>query len=128
MFNNCVENSNLHNLVFKFNKALYSLKQAPSAWYDIFSSHLLKNNFHRGKIDKMLVIKTKVKDILIVQVYVNDILFGAANNSLCKEFSKIMCNEYEMSMMGDLKIFLGLQIKQNKDGIFIVKVNMLEIF
>ena len=67
------ENPDLPNHVFKLNKALYRLKQAPSAWYDRFSSHLFENNFQRGKIDKILFIKTKGKDILILQVYVDDI-------------------------------------------------------
>ncbi len=56
--------------------------------------------------------------MLIVQIYVDDIIFGATNHSLCKKFSNMMQSEFEMSMMGVLKFFLGLQIKQMKDGIF----------
>ena len=58
-------------------------------------------------------------DILLVQIYVDDIIFGATNDSLCKEFSNDMQSEFEMSMMGELNFFLGLQIKQTKNGIFI---------
>ena len=66
-----------------------------------------------GKIDTTLFIKTKEKDMLLVQIYVDDdIIFGATNVSLCEEFSKCMHSEFEMSMIGELNFFLGLQIKQ----------------
>ena len=80
---------------------------------------LLENGFNRGKIDTTLFIKTRGKDMLLVQIYVDDIIFGATNESLCQEFSKVMQGEFEMSMMGELNYFLGLQIKQGKDGTFI---------
>ena len=70
-------------------------------------------------IDKTFFIKTKGKDILIVQIYIDDILFGSTNNDLCKEFSELMCKEFEMSMMGELTFFLGFQIKQSENGIFV---------
>ena len=73
--------------------------------------------FKMGKNDTTLFIKTKEKDMLLVQIYVDDIIFGATNVSLCEEFSK--CSEFEMSMMGELKFFIGLQIKQLKEGTFI---------
>ena len=72
-----------------------------------------------GKIDTTLFIKLRENDILIVQIYVNDIIFGATNVSLCEEFAKSMHSEFEMSMMGELNFFLGLQIKQLKEGTFI---------
>ena len=72
-----------------------------------------------GKIDTTLFIKTKEKDMLLVQIYVDDIIFGATNDSLCEDFSKCMHSEFEMSMMGELNFFLGLQIKQLKEGTFI---------
>ena len=72
-----------------------------------------------GKIDTALFIKPKDNDMLIVQIYVDDIIFGATNVSLCEEFSKSMHSEFEMSMMGDLNFFLGLQIKQLKKDTFI---------
>ena len=70
-----------------------------------------------GKIDTTLFIKLRENDILIVQIYVDDIIFGATNVSLCKEFVKFMHSEFEMSMMGELNFFLDLQIKQLKEGI-----------
>ena len=72
-----------------------------------------------GKLDTTLFIKIKENDMLLVQIYVDDIIFGSTNPSLCEEFSKCMYNEFEMSTMGELSFFLGLQIKQLKDGIFL---------
>ena len=72
-----------------------------------------------GKVDTTLFIEKKEDDIIVVQTYVDDIIFGATNDFLCEEFSKCMHNEFEMSMIEELKFFLGLQIKQSKEGIFI---------
>ena len=98
---------------------MYGLKQAPRAWYDRLSTFLIENNFSRGNVDKAMFIKKKNNDILVVQIYVDDIIFGATNESLCKEFAKLMQGEFEMSLMGELNYFLGLQVKQTKEGIFI---------
>ena len=94
-------------------KSVYCLK------HQRFSKYLLENDFQRELIDKTLFINKSGKDILVVQVYVDDILFGATNSLLVKEFSELMQKEFEMSMMGELTFFLGLQIKQLQDGIFI---------
>uniref|UniRef100_UPI0030C69137 reverse transcriptase domain-containing protein n=1 Tax=Bradyrhizobium sp. TM233 TaxID=2599801 RepID=UPI0030C69137 len=83
--------------VYKLKKSLYGLKQAPRAWYERLSSFLLQNEFVRGKGDNTLLCRTYKNDILIVQIYVDDIIFGSANPSLCKEFSKLMQAEFEMS-------------------------------
>ena len=113
------EDHEFSNHVFKLHKALYGLKQAPRAWYDRLSKFLIENDFARGNVDKTLFLKRKDKDLLVVQIYVDDIIFGATNDSLCQEFAKLMQGEFEMSMMGELNFFLGLQIKQCKEGIFI---------
>ncbi|KAH9670243.1 hypothetical protein KPL70_016903 [Citrus sinensis] len=113
------ENENFPNHVYKLLKALYGLKQAPRAWYDRLKNFLLENDFSMGKADTTLFVKHKNQDILIVQIYIDDIIFGSTNELLCKEFSSCMSKEFEMSMMGELKYFLGLQIKQNEEGIFI---------
>ncbi|KAK2403016.1 hypothetical protein QL285_052490 [Trifolium repens] len=105
--------------VFKLKKSLYGLKQAPRAWYEKLSNFLLENGFQKGQIDNTLFRKTTKKDILIIQIYVDDIIFGSTNASLCKNFSKLMQDEFEMSMMGELKFFLGIQINQGKDGTYI---------
>jgi len=105
--------------VYKLKKSLYGLKQAHKAWYDRLSNFLIKNDFKRGQVDTTLFRRTLEKDILVVQIYVDDIIFGSTNASLCKEFSKLMQDEFEMSMMGELKFFLGIQINQCKDGVYV---------
>ncbi|WRX18223.1 Reverse transcriptase [Theobroma cacao] len=107
------------DLVFKLHKALYGLKQAPRAWYERLSKFLVENGYDRGSIDTTLFIKRYLNDLIIVQIYVDDIIFGATNEALCKNFAKKMQGEFKMSMMGELKYFLGLQIKQSEEGIFI---------
>ena len=110
---------NFPNHVFKLKKTLYVLKQAPRGWYERLIKFLISSGFKMGKIDTTLFIKLKDNDMLIVQIYVDDISFGATNVSLCKEFAKFMQSEFEMSMMGKLNFFLGLKIKQLKEDIFI---------
>nr|GEY60864.1 putative ribonuclease H-like domain-containing protein [Tanacetum cinerariifolium] len=105
--------------VYKVVKALYGLHQAPRAWYEALANYLLENGFQRGKIDQTLFIKRQKGDILLVQIYVDDILFGSTNKDLCKAFEKLMKDKFQMSSMGELTFFLGLQVKQKKDGIFI---------
>ena len=97
---------------------MYGLKQAPRAWYERLSKYLLENDFKRGLVDKTLFIKSHKHDFLVVQIYV-DILFGATNETLSQEFSKLMCSEFEMSLMGELNYFLGLQVHQLKNGIYL---------
>ncbi|GJV78985.1 putative ribonuclease H-like domain-containing protein [Tanacetum coccineum] len=105
--------------VYKVEKALYGLHQAPRAWYETLSTYLLDYGFKRGKIDKTLFIRRYKGDILLVQVYVDDIIFGSTKKSLCTEFEKMMHKKFQMSSMGELTFFLGLQVKQKEDGIFI---------
>ncbi|GJY27201.1 putative ribonuclease H-like domain-containing protein [Tanacetum coccineum] len=105
--------------VYKVEKALYGVHQAPRAWYETLSTYLLDNRFQRGKIDKTLFIRRDKGDILLVQVYVDDIIFGSTKKSLCTEFEKMMHKKFQMSSMGELTFFLGLQVKQKEDGIFI---------
>ncbi|GJT09386.1 putative ribonuclease H-like domain-containing protein [Tanacetum coccineum] len=107
------------NKVYKVIKALYGLHQAPRAWYETLSSFLMENGFRRGTIDKTLFIKKKKSDIMLVQVYVDDIIFGSTKKSLCTEFEDCMHKRFQMSSMGELTFFLGLQVKQQPDGIFI---------
>ncbi|GJU18739.1 putative ribonuclease H-like domain-containing protein, partial [Tanacetum coccineum] len=95
--------------VYKVEKALYGLHQAPRAWYETLSTYLLDNGFQRGKIDKTLFIKRHKGDILLVQVYVDDIIFGSTKKELCNAFEKLMHEKFQMSSMGELTFFLGLQ-------------------
>ncbi|GJV58768.1 retrovirus-related pol polyprotein from transposon TNT 1-94 [Tanacetum coccineum] len=104
--------------VYKLKKALYVLKQAPKAWYDRLKSFLVKHEYKMGMVDNTLFTKKKSSNLVIVQIYVDDIIFGSTCQDKCDEFAKIMHDEFEMSMMGKLNFFLGLQIKQIEDGIF----------
>ncbi|GJZ94829.1 putative ribonuclease H-like domain-containing protein [Tanacetum coccineum] len=105
--------------VYNVEKALYGLHQAPRAWYETLSTYLLENGFRRGLIDKTLFIKKSKGDILLVQVYVDDIIFGSTKKSLCIEFEGLMHKKFQMSSMGELTFFLRLQVMQRDDGIFI---------
>ncbi|GKC27552.1 putative ribonuclease H-like domain-containing protein, partial [Tanacetum coccineum] len=105
--------------VYKVENALYGLHQAPKAWYETLPTYLLDNGFQKGKIDKTLFIIKVKSDILLVQVYVDDIIFGSTKKSLCIEFEKMMHKKFQMSSMGELTFFLRLQVKQKEDGIFI---------
>ncbi|GJS25698.1 retrovirus-related pol polyprotein from transposon TNT 1-94 [Tanacetum coccineum] len=107
------------NHVYKLKKALYGLKQAPRAWYDMLSSFLISQDFSKGSVDPTMFIRKEGKELLLVQVYVDDIIFAASTPELCDLFAKIMCLKFKMSMMGKISFFLGLQIFQNPRGIFI---------
>ena len=104
------ENQDCLDFVYFLFKALYGLKQAPRTWYYTLSLFLLENGFTRGVIDKTIFHKMHNNDLILVQVYVDDIIFGSTNDNLCKRFSKLMQSKYEMSMMGELVFFLGLQV------------------
>jgi hypothetical protein len=100
-------------------KALYGLKQAPWAWCEHFTTYLLAKGFTRGQADRTLFIRNHGTHKLIAQIYVDDIIFGATLDSLAHEFSEEMKQEFEISMIGELNYFLGLQVKQTAEGIFI---------
>ena len=105
--------------VFKLKKALYGLKQAPRQWYERLSVFLTSQGYDIGTYDNTLFTKRKGEDIILVQVYVDDIIFESTNEELCETFVEIMKSEFEISMMGVLNYFLGLQVKQLKDDIFL---------
>ena len=105
--------------VCKLSKALYGLKQAPRAWYECLRDFLIANAFKVGKADPTLFTKTCDGDLFVCQIYVDDIIFGSTNQKSCEEFSRVMTQKFEMSMMGELNYFLGFQVKQLKDGTFI---------
>ncbi|KAL8155146.1 hypothetical protein AgCh_000511 [Apium graveolens] len=94
-------------------------KPLEHAWYETLAQFLLESGFHRGTIDKTLFYLNHGKDLLLVQIYVDDIIFGFTNTKLCESFAKLMQSKYQMSMMGELSYFLGLQVKQNEECTFI---------
>jgi hypothetical protein len=105
--------------VCKLSKALYGLKQALRAWYECLRDFLIANAFEVGKADPTLFTKTCDGDLFVCQIYVDDIIFGSTNQKYCEEFSRVMTQKFEMSMMGELTYFLGFQVKQLKDGTFL---------
>nr|GEV62075.1 retrovirus-related Pol polyprotein from transposon TNT 1-94 [Tanacetum cinerariifolium] len=107
------------NHLYKLKKALYGLKQAPRAWYDMLSSFMISQDFSKGSVDLTLFIRKNDKDLLLVQIYVDDIIFAASTPELCDLFANLMCSKFKMSMMGKISFFLGLQISQSPKGIFI---------
>ncbi|GJT51572.1 retrovirus-related pol polyprotein from transposon TNT 1-94 [Tanacetum coccineum] len=105
--------------VYKLKKALYSLKQALRVWYDMVSSFLISQQFSKGAVDPTLFTLHAGNDILLVQIYVDDIIFASTNTAMCDEFANQMTTKFKMSMMEQMSFFLGLQISQSPRGIFI---------
>jgi hypothetical protein len=105
--------------VNKLSKALYGLKQAPRAQYECLRDFVISNAFKVGKADPTIFTETYDGDLFICQIYVDDIIFGCTNQKSCEEFSRVMMQKFEMSMMGELTYFLGFHVKQLKEGIFI---------
>ncbi|GJY67677.1 retrovirus-related pol polyprotein from transposon TNT 1-94 [Tanacetum coccineum] len=96
--------------VYKLKKALYGLKQAPRAWYDMLSSFLISQHFSKGAVDPTLFTRHAGNDLLLVQIYVDDIVFASTNTAMCNEFANQMTTKFKMSMMGKMSFFLRLQI------------------
>ncbi|GKA13068.1 retrovirus-related pol polyprotein from transposon TNT 1-94 [Tanacetum coccineum] len=114
--------------VYKLKKALYGLKQAPRTWYEELSKFLQQNHFNKGIIDPTLFRRCFDDDILVVQVYADDIIFSSTNSRYTQLFADLMKSRFEMSMMREMKFFLGLQVNQSPHGIFINQSNyVLEI-
>ncbi|GJT04051.1 putative ribonuclease H-like domain-containing protein [Tanacetum coccineum] len=113
------EDPHFPNKVYKVEKELHGLHQAPRAWYETLSTYLLNNGFHRGEIDKTLFIRRHKDDILLVHVYVDDIIIGSTKKKMSTEFERLMHENFQMSSIGELSFYLGLQVKQKSDGIFI---------
>jgi hypothetical protein len=120
------EDSEYPNHVYKLSKALYRLKQAPRAWYECLRDFLITKGFKVRKVDPTLFTKSVAKDLFVCQIYFDDIIFGSTNKSTCEEFSRIMIQKFEMSMMEELKYFLGFQIKQLQDGTFISQTKYIQ--
>nr|GEV40037.1 retrovirus-related Pol polyprotein from transposon TNT 1-94 [Tanacetum cinerariifolium] len=113
------ESSEFPDYVCKLDKALYGLKQVPKAWYETLSTFIIQNKLIRGIIDNTLFIYKSKRDVLLIQVYVDDIIFSSTSYKLCKQFKKLMTKKFEMSIIGELTYFLRLQIKQDDKGISI---------
>jgi hypothetical protein len=112
------ENLKYPNHVYKLHKALYGLKQAPRAWYERLKAFLLAKGFKMGSVDKTLFLLKQGTNTLLVQIYMDDIIFGGSPHALVAKCSETMSREFEMSIMGELTFFFGLQIKQTQEGTF----------
>ncbi|CAA0832986.1 cysteine-rich RLK (RECEPTOR-like protein kinase) 8, partial [Striga hermonthica] len=115
------------NHVYRLKKTLYGLKQAPRAWYERLTMYLLEKGFKRGGIDQTFFALRTNEDLLAVQIYVDNIIFGSTSKKLVNPFVKLMSSEFQMSLVGELSYFLGLQVKQGKYGIFLHQANMQKI-
>jgi hypothetical protein len=113
------ENPKYPDRVYKLSMALYGLKQAPRTWYDMLKTFLLEHGYVMGSVDKTLFTLKHGNDFLLVQIYVDDIIFSGSFYAIVSSFQEMMENELHMSMMGELIFFLGIQIKQTKQGTFI---------
>ena len=120
------EDPNFPNHVYKLDKALYGLKQAPRAWYEHLRELLLDRGFEVGQIDPTLFTKRVKGELFVCQLYVDDIIFGSSNKAFNDEFAKLMTDRFEMSMMGELKFFLGFEIKQLRGGTFISQAKYIQ--
>ena len=94
--------------VYKLKRAMYGLKQAPRAWYDRLTAYLIEHGFKRGSADTTLFIRKDKNSFVVAQIYVDNIVFGATNDSLAHSFADEMKAMFEMSMVGELTYFLGL--------------------
>ena len=105
--------------VYKLKRALYGLKQGPRAQYDRLTAYLTKHGFKKGSVDTTLFVRKDKNNFVVAQIYVDDIVFGATNDSIAHSFADEMKAMFEMSMVGELTYFLGLQVKQTDSGIYI---------
>jgi hypothetical protein len=105
--------------VYKLSKALYGLNQTSRAWYARLKMFLLEQGYVMGSVDKTLFTLNHGTDFLLVQIYVDDIIFGGSSHSLVSRFQEMMESEFQMYMMGELTFFLGIQVKQTKQGTFV---------
>ncbi|CAM8885294.1 unnamed protein product [Rhodiola kirilowii] len=105
--------------VYHLKKALYGLKQAPRAWYERLTVFLVDHGYVRGGVDKTLFVKHTRSDFIIAQIYIDDIVFGSNTQKLVDQFVEQMQKEFKMSMVGEINYFLGLQMTQKDEGIFI---------
>jgi hypothetical protein len=109
------------NYVCKLKKALYGLKHAPRAWYSILDKYIQHEGFRKGSEDNNLYINVTQVSILLIEVYVDDIIFGSTDDRLSQKFAKDMHNQFEMSLLRELSFSLGLQIRQSNQGMLILR-------
>ena len=107
--------------VYKLHKALYGLKQAPRAWNSKIDAYFLQNGFVKSPSEPSQYVKTRGANFLMVCLYVDDLIYAGTNHDMVQSFKEAMMKEYEMTDLGLMKYFLGIQVKQTKGGIFITQ-------
>jgi hypothetical protein len=120
------EDPNFPKHVYKIDKALYGHKQAPHTWYEHLKELLLDRGFKVGQIEHTLFTKKVKGDLFVCQLYVDDIIFGSSNKAFNDEFSKLMTDSFEMSMMGELRLFVGFEIKKFSRGTYINQAKYIQ--
>ena len=105
--------------MYKLKKALYRFKQAPRAWYKRLFDYLVKKEYSRGGANQTLFIKRSNNDVIVAQIYVDNIVFGATSHGIMDHFVEHISSEFEMILVGKLTYFLGLQVKQTSNGTLI---------
>ena len=106
--------------VCKLKKALYGLKQAPRAWYSRLDTYLQHGRFRKESAYNNLYIKVTQDCILLIEVYVDDTIFGSNDDKLSQKFAKDMQNEFEMSLLGELSFFSVFRyVKETKEFLFL---------
>jgi hypothetical protein len=130
------ESSKYPDRVYKLSKALYGLKQAPRSWYSRLKMFLLEHGYVMESVDKIIFTLNHGTNFLLIQIYVDDIIFGGSSHTLVSWFQEMMESEFQMSLMGELTFFLGIQVKQMRQGTFVhqakytkdlMKFNMAEL-
>jgi hypothetical protein len=111
--------------VYKLSNALYGLKQAPRAWYARLMMFLLEHGYVMGSVDKTLFTLNHSTNFLLVQIYVDDIIFDGSCHTLVSRFQKMMESEFQISMMEEVTFFLGIQVKQTKQGTFVYQTKCM---
>ena len=114
------------NHVYRLKKVLYGIKQTPRPRYSRLDKYLRQQGYIKGNTDSNIYIKEEHGSLIIVEIYVDDIIFGSDNDRLSKLFAQSMQNEFEMSMLGELKFLLGLQISKSDKGIFISQTKYIK--
>jgi hypothetical protein len=112
--------------VFKLKKVLFGLKQTPRAWYSRLDKYLQWTRFKKGSANNNLYIKVTQDSILLIEFYVDGIILGSTDDRLRQKFTKDMQNEFEMSLLGELSFFRGLQIRQRNQGICISQTKYIK--
>jgi hypothetical protein len=120
------ENLKYSNRVYRLSKVLYGLNQTPQTWYARLKIFLLDHGYVMESVDKNLFTLKHDNGFLLVQIYVDDIIFYGSSHVLVSSFQETMENEFQMLMMGELILFLGIQVKKMKQSTFVYEAKYMK--